>query len=654
MNPSTSSEPRSPGALLARRVALGVSIAASVALVIAACTAPPAPRGPTAASASGAAATAAAGAAPVADAYPTRVWWGDEHVHSGWSGDAGLAGTILSPEDAVRFVRGEELTSNTGQKAKLAQPLDWVVVTDHSDAMGVINEVRAGAPEFLADPTSKRWGEMMKEGGEAGQKAAREAVTAQANGRLPKPFMDPKWMVSAWEKTIDVMERYDEPGRFTAFIGYEWTSNAVAGDNLHRNVIFRDGGARARQVLPLTTFQSRDPATLWAWLAAYETKTGGKVLAIPHNGNLSNGRMFEEKTYDGGAIDRAWAEARARWEPLFELYQYKGQSEAHPALSPTDEFARFELWDTANLDGVAKKPGMLRTEYWREALGAGLRLQGSLGVNPFRLGAVAGTDTHTGLSAPIEDDFWGKFPSNEPSPDRWERVYKKEQSGYVRRDWTLGAQGYTGVWAVANTREALWDAMMRRETYATSGPRITVRFFGGWDFVDAEMQGPDLVAAGYSRGVPMGGSLRGAKGRRPTFLVAATKAPGGANLDRAQVVKGWVDASGKQHERIWDVAWSDADRRRPVRGKVPPVGDTVDLARATYTNDIGATELFAHFEDPEFDPRQRAFYYLRVLEIPTPRWTAFDAVRYGVKPTADVTMKQQERAATSPIWYDPA
>ncbi|MFM7142307.1 MAG: DUF3604 domain-containing protein [Alphaproteobacteria bacterium] len=628
------------------------SVLLASALALIACTPSPAPRGPAAAPAK--APDAAVANPPSTSSLPTRVWWGDEHVHSGWSADAGLSGTILSPEDAVRFVRGETVRSNTGLEAKLAEPLDWVVVTDHSDGMGTINQLRDGAPEFLADPTSRRWGEMMKQCGDAARQATNEAVNAQANGRLPKVLMDPKWMVSAWEKTIEIMERYDEPGRFTAFIGYEWTSNAVAGDNLHRNVIYRDGGDRARQMLPLTTFQSRDPATLWAWLAAYEAKTGGKVLAIPHNGNLSNGRMFEEKQYDGSAMTRAWAEARARWEPLFEVYQYKGQSEAHPALSPADEFANFELWDTANLDGVTKKPSMLRTEYWREALGSGMRLESSLGVNPFRLGAVAGTDTHTGLSAPIEDNFWGKFPATEPSADRWEHVYKKEDSGWIRRDWTLGAQGYTGVWAAANTREALWDAMMRRETYASSGPRITVRFFGGWDFTDTDAKSPGMVAAGYARGVPMGGSLRAAAGRRPTFLVAATKATGGANLDRAQVVKGWVDANGKQHERIWDVAWSDLARRRPVKGKLPPVGDTVDLRHATYTNDIGATELFARFEDPDFDPRQRAFYYLRVLEIPTPRWTAYDAALRGAKPSADVTMKQQERAATSPIWYDPA
>ncbi len=645
------------------RHAVGAATLWFVAMLVASCAKAPAPRtGPVAVAAPpevAVAATSTAVAATSAEVaaagagHPSRVWWGDEHVHTGWSGDAGLSGTTLSPEDAVRFVRGEEVVSNTGQKAKLEQPLDWVAVTDHSDGMGVINEVRRGAPEFMADPTAKRWAEMMQQGGDAARQAAVEAINAQATGKLPAVFMDPRWMDSAWQKTIDVMERYNEPGRFTAFIAYEWTSNAIAGDNLHRNVIFRDGAERTRQVLPLTTFGSRDPATLWKWLENYESRTGGQVLAIPHNGNLSNGRMFEEQQYDGTPLTREWAAARARWEPLFEHFQYKGQSETHPTLSPTDEFANFELWDTSNLDGVAKTPGMIRTEYGRRALESGLRLEGTLGVNPFKFGAAGGTDTHTGLSAPIEDNFWGKFPSNEPRPERWKQPFKKDQSGFVRRDWTLAAQGYTGVWAAENTRASLWDAMKRRETYATTGPRITVRFFGGWEFTGEEIAEGDMVDAGYRHGVPMGADLPPGHGKAPSFLVAATRAVAGANLDRVQIVKGWVDAAGGAREKIFDVAWSDGDGRKRVRGKLAPVGDTVDLRTASYANSIGATELVGFFRDPDFDPRERAFWYVRVLEIPTPRWTAFDAVRYGQTMAPEVTMKQQERAITSPIWYTP-
>jgi hypothetical protein len=645
------------------RSILNVSILAGACLIaLSGCSRHPG------ASTDGASPAVVAGAAPAASRpaddgrylsdpnrkYPERVLWGDEHIHTSWSADAGLAGATLGPEDAVRFARGEQVTSSTGQPAKLQRALDWIAVTDHSDGMGTINELQAGNAEFMADPTAKRWAEMMKKGGEEGRAAAKEAISAQSNQKLPKIFMDPKWMVSAWQKTVDIMEKYNEPGTFTAFISYEWTSNGTSGENLHRNVIFRDNADRAKQILPLTTFQSSDPASLWTWLAGYEEKTGGKVLAIPHNGNLSNGRMFEEQQYDGKPMTREWAEARNRWEPIIEIYQYKGQSEAHPSLSPSDEFASFELWDDANLNGVAKKPGMIRTEYWREALKSGMRIEGMLGVNPFKLGAAAGTDTHNGLSAGIEDNFWGKFAGSEPRPDRWSEVYKKNTAGFVRKDWSQSAQGYTGVWAVANTRDAIWDAMKRRETYASSGPRITLRFFGGYDFTAADASGAKLVQAGYERGVPMGGELGAAPdGKAPTFLIAAMKDPSGANLDRAQVIKGWVDADGKSHEAIYNVVWSDPATRKEVDGKLPAVGNTIDPGTATYTNSIGAPELVGTFTDPSFDPKLRAFYYMRVLEIPTPRWTAYDAVRYKVKMSPDVTMTVVERAVTSPIWYGP-
>jgi hypothetical protein len=608
------------------------------------------------ASATGAGASAASGGyLPDANRkFPERVLWGDEHVHTGWSADAGLSGATLSPEDAVRFARGEEVTSSSGQKAKLATPLDWVAVTDHSDGMGTINQLRDANPEFMADPTSRRWSEMMKAGGEEGHKATFEAINAQSNNQLPKVFMDPKWIVTAWKKTIEVMEKYNDPGKFTAFIAYEWTSNAGGGNNLHRNVIFRDNGDKASQVIPLTTFVSEDPAFLWKWMADYQAKTGGQVLAIPHNGNLSNGRMFEERQFNGQPMTKDWAEARAKWEPLFEYWQYKGQSEVHPSIATTDEFASFELWDNANLNGVAKTSGMLEHEYARDALKNGLRIEAALGANPFKFGAAAGTDTHNGLSTAVQSNFWGKFVGAEPSATRWSQVFKKDTKGYVRRDWTQSAAGYTGVWALANTREAIWDAMKRKETYASTGPRITVRFFGGYDFAASDAAADSLAAAGYAKGVPMGGDLKAAgAGQAPTFLFAAMKDPIGANLDRAQIVKGWVDSAGKTHEEIFDVSWSDPDKRKPVNGKLPPVGDTVDLTTATYKNDIGAPQLIGTFKDPHFDPKQRAFYYLRVLEIPTPRWTAYDAVKYKVKMSPEVTMKVVERAVTSPIWYTP-
>jgi len=618
------------------------------ALAIAGCS-KPAEKAPE----SAAAAVVAESPAVVEPTYPTRAWFGDTHVHTGWSADAGLDGAVTSPEDAFRMARGEEVKSNTGQMAKLRRPLDWMVITDHSDGMGTINEIRAGNPEMLADPTIKRWSEAMNSGDEKRNHAAvLEAIDMQSNGKLPAQLMNPKWMVSAWEKTIAIADKYNEPGKFTALIGYEWTVNAGGGDNLHRNIIYRDGADKAKAMLPLTTFQTQDPEKLWQWMSEYEAKTGGRLLAIPHNGNLSNGRMFEETTFTGGPMTRAYAEARAKWEPLFEVTQIKGQSESHPSLSPNDEFSSWDLWDRGNLNGEAKKPGMYRTEYWREALKSGLKLDAALGANPFKYGANAATDTHTGLPTADEDNFWGKFRGLEPSPTRWKpTVIGGGRPGSIYA-WEQSASGYMGVWATANTREALWDAMKRRETFATTGPRMTVRFFGGFGFEDGDVA--DLVKAGYAKGVPMGGDLPASPdGKAPTFLIAAMKDPEGANLDRVQVIKGWLGADGKTYEKVFDVKWS-GDRVPGADGKLPPVGNTVDVKTATYQNSIGAPELVASWSDPEFDPKLKAVYYVRVLEIPTPRWTDYDTVRFKSTMPAKVTMTLQERAFTSPIWYMPA
>ncbi|TFU01086.1 DUF3604 domain-containing protein [Polymorphobacter arshaanensis] len=600
-------------------------------------------------------------ATATADArYPDRVYWGDEHVHTAWSADAAMAGATLDPEAAVRFARGEQVTSNTGQPAKLHRAYDWVAITDHSDGMGAINEMQAGNTDMMADPQIKRWVGMMNAGGATGKAAQREVVNAQATKSLPKILMDPRWMVSAWQKTVDIMEKYNQPGKFTAFIAYEWTSNGEKGENLHRNVIFRDGADKTRATPPLTTFQSTvpgragtDPESLWKWLGDWETKTGGQVLAIPHNGNMSNGWMFRAARYDGTPMTREWAEARARWEPLYEVYQIKGTGEANPKLSPNDEFADFNIWDTADLNGNPKQPGDIDTEYWRQALRDGMKHQATLGTNPFKYGAAGGTDTHTGLpSGGEENNFWGKFAVNEPKAGRWNQVFRKEVTG-PRLDWTMAAAGITGVWATSNTRAAIWDAMKRKETYASSGPRITIRFFGGYG-LPAKVRAADIAATGYARGVPMGGDLKPAPaGKAPVFVFAAMKDPDGANLDRLQIVKGWVDGQGVTHEKIINVKWG-GNRKLDAAGKLPSVGNTVDLNTATYTNNIGATELVGSFTDPDFDPKLRAFYYVRVLEIPTPRWTLYDSVKYKVKMDAAVPMVQQERAVTSPIWYNPA
>jgi hypothetical protein len=582
--------------------------------------------------------------------YPSRVFWGDQHVHTGWSADAGAFGATLGPEEALRFARGEQVTSSLGEPVKLSRPLDWVAVTDHSDAAGVIFEVRDGNPNLMIDPLVKRWHDMMASG--QGVQAASEMIAAQSNNKVPSVMKDPRLAMSIWEKNTSIMEKYNEPGRFTAFIGYEWTSNAGGGDNLHRNVIYRDGKDKADDMLPMTTFDSENPEDLWKWMSKWEERNGGSLLAIPHNGNLSNGKMFALNTFDGNPLTREWAETRARWEPMYEITQIKGDGETHPSLSPSDEFANFEKWDAANLAGVPKQPGMIEREYARQALAEGLKLEASLGVNPFKFGFVSGTDTHTGLTTAEEDNFFGKHTGVEPSPHRWEHDVIKTPQVTIK-GWQMAAAGYTGVWATENTREAIWDALKRKEAYSTTGPRMLVRFFGGWDFVPADAQTRMPADAGYAKGVPMGGDLRTAPaGKSPSFLVAAMKDPLSGNLDRIQIIKAWVDPSGKLQEKVHDVVWSD-ERKPGADGKLPTVGNTVDVENATWTNTIGSPELISMWKDPEFDPKLRAAYYARVIEIPTPRWTAYDQKRFGIKMADNVPMTVQERAYTSPIWYTP-
>lgn len=591
--------------------------------------------------------------------FPTRPLFGDTHLHTSFSMDAGAFGARLGPKEAYRFARGEEVTSSTGQPAKLSRPLDFLVVADHSDNMGFFPDLFAGKPEVLADPTGRKWYDLIQSG--KGGEAAMDIIVAFSQGSFPKDLMYFPGTTAyrgAWQETIAAAEQYNDPGRFTAFIGYEWTSN-TGGNNLHRNVIFRDNGDKASQVEPFTVYPpmgSDNPADLWKWMENYESKTGGNVLAIAHNGNLSNGTMFPIVEAFGKKLDSQYAETRMKWERLYETTQTKGTSESHPFLSPNDEFANFELWDKGNLDGsVAKTKDMLEFEYARSALKNGLKLEKQLGTNPYKFGLIGSSDAHNGLSALEEDNFFGKTVPQEPGPERTKAAFiDNKQTGVKILDWEVSASGYAAVWAIDNTRESLWDAMERRETYATTGPRMAVRLFGGWDFTadDANTRNPAI--AGYTKGVPMGGDLAPApEGKSPTFLVAALKDPIGANLDRYQIVKGWLDATGEVHEKIHDVAWSD-DRKPGHDGKLPPVGNTVDLANATWQNTIGAPELVAVWTDPEFDPAQSAFYYGRVIEIPTPRWTAHDAKYYGITVPPEATMELQERAYTSPIWYTPA
>ena len=592
--------------------------------------------------------------------YPARPFFGDTHLHTSASMDAGSSGTRLGPRDAYRFARGEQVTSNTGQPVKLSRPLDFLVVTDHSDGFGFFPLILNGDPTIMADPQGRKWHEMIQSG--KGADAAMEIVDAFSTGTISKaivPVPGTQAYASTWRENIEAAEAYNEPGRFTAFIGYEWTSNTGA-NNLHRNVIFRDNADRASQVEPYTTAKplgSDNPVDLWKWMAMYEEKTNGKVLAIAHNGNLSNGRMFPTVEAFGERIDRAYAEERIRWERLYEATQTKGTSEAHPYLSPTDEFAGFEIWDKGNLDvSVKKEKSMLEFEYARSAYKNGLKLERELGVNPYKFGLVGSTDSHTALSSAEEENFFGKITPSEPSAQRMSHpFFHDEKTGLTIMDWEVGASGLAAVWATENTREAIWDAMERRETYATTGTRLLVRFFGGWGFVPDDADNRMVGQIGYSKGVPMGGELRDApEGKAPTFLVAALKDPIGANIDRIQIVKGWLDAKGEVHERVYDVVWGDADERRPgADGKLPAVGNTVDVEAATWTNTIGDSELRTVWKDPDFDPAQPAFYYARVLEIPTPRWTAYDANRFGVEPPPGARMTLQERAYTSPIWYAP-
>jgi hypothetical protein len=590
--------------------------------------------------------------------YPTRPFFGDTHLHTSFSMDAGAFGARLDPRDAYRFARGEQVTSSTGQPVKLSRPLDFLVVTDHSDNMGFFPDLFAGKPDLLADPTGRKWHDMVQSG--KGADAAIEIIVAFSHGTFPKDLMyfpGTRAYRSAWQEEIDAAEEFNQAGRFTAMIGYEWTSN-TGGNNLHRNVIYRDNGDKASQMDPFTVYPpygSDNPAELWKWMQAYEAKTGGSVLAIAHNGNLSNGLMFPVVEAFGKPIDRDYVEQRAKWERLYEATQTKGTGEAHPVLSPEDEFANFEIWDKGNLDGsTAKKKEMLEFEYVRSAYKNGLKLEKELGTNPYKFGLVSGSDAHTALTAMEEENFFGKTVPQEPSPHRMSGVFiNNAQTGVKVMDWEVSASGYAAVWAVENTRASIWDAMQRKETYSTTGTRMIVRFFGGWDFAPADADNRLPAQVGYTKGVPMGGDLRAAPaGKSPTFLVAALKDPIGANLDRYQIVKGWLDASGTLHEKIYDVAWS-GDRKPGSDGKLPAVGSTVDVVNATWTNTIGAPELITVWTDPDFDPSQPAFYYGRVIEIPTPRWTAYDAKRFGVQPLPGTAITVTERAYTSPIWYTP-
>lgn len=536
-----------------------------------------------------------------------QVFWGDLHLHSSMSFDAFINGArLVGPEEAFRFAKGEPVTSNTGTFAQLHRPLDFLALADHSENLGLFNLLEKEDPRIYGQAIGDRYGEVLTLFEKVGLRNAFMEVMKKY-GRMP--IMDEKTAKDIWSDLVTVADTFNTPGKFTTLLAYEWTG-MVTGDNLHRVVLFRDGAEKVEQILPLNATQYSDPEQLWDWLQRYQDVTQGKVIAIAHNGNLSNGRMFAPMRVNGQPFDINYVKQRQRWEPAYEVTQVKGDGEAHPKLSPNDPFADFETWDRGNVAATkAKEDHMLRYEYARNALVDGLSIEQSLGVNPFKFAMVGGTDIHTGLATVEEDNFYGKFAGSEPSA---ERMFTK-MGGQFDDNVLLGAQGLTAVWAHENSREALFDAIAKREVYATTGPRIKLKLDAGWE-------------ASLTASVPMGSDLPPRQGSvSPTIKILAQQDPDGNLLQRVQVVKGWINTQGESQERVYDVV--------------------IDENGTSAFNQI--------WEDLEFDPRLPAMYYVRVLEMPSPRWSTYDAKKYNVEHPMSVPDLIQERAYSSPIWYHP-
>ncbi len=583
--------------------------------------------------------------------YPEQVYWGDLHLHTLYSFDSyNFGNKTLGPDEAYRFAKGGEVDAHAGKKAKLKEPLDFLMVSDHAEYTGVFLGMENGNPDIIDTPLGRAWAAMNEAGDTVGpMNQVVESIThGRGDGQPPNKFRK-----TIWSELVEAAERHNDPGKFTTFAGYEWTS-MPGGGNQHRVVVFKDDKDKTLQTIPFSAADSNNPLDLWRYLANYEETTGGEVLAIAHNGNISNGNMFGDVQSDGTPFNQEYVDLRARWEPLYETTQVKGDGEAHPLLSPEDEFADFENWDENNISMVPKPtdPATLKKwlggEYAREGLKQGLDLKERFGVNPYQYGLIGSTDSHTGLATADDDNFWGKFVESEPSKER----INSKMGGRLWDNWRLTGSGYVGAWARANTREEIFAAFKRKEVYATTGPRMAVRFFGGWDYQASDMEKSDYAGIGYAKGIPMGGLLSGS-GEAPRFMVAAMKDPNGANLDRVQVIKGWRSDDGELHEKIYEVAFSGDRKVDPATGKIAAVGNSVNFEDATYTNDIGEPTLSTLWIDPDFDPKVSAFYYVRVLEIPTPRWTLYDAVRFNVKPPKGAPLITQERAYSSPIWYNP-
>ena len=586
----------------------------------------------------------AGGVATGAAGAETHLYWGDTHLHTSHSVDAYSTGNYLAdPDAAYRYARGLPVMNPvTHEKIRIDRPLDFLVVSDHAELMELQVDLDEGDPDLLATPTGRRLAEMHKQSksavfGEVGQ-------IIQGKGReMLVDIASDKVLGNAWKNQADSADANNVPGKFTALIGWEWSS-APDWSNLHRVVFTSADGATARKFLPYSSYVSNRPEDLWAFLDKTARETGARFIAIPHNSNMSDGRMFDRVDSDGRPITAEYARERIRWEPVMEITQVKGTSETDPSLSPNDEFAGFEVRNKLLVGRPAK---VTSAAFARTAMLDGLAMEATTGVNPYKFGVVGSTDSHTGFSTTQESNFLGKLGSQMLTERR-----PQDRGNFPI--WELSAAGLAGVWATENTRQGIFDAFQRKEVYATSGPRIAVRMFGGFNFKAADARAVDIAVPGYQRGVPMGGDLAAApRGKAPGFLVHAVKDPESGNLDRVQMVKGWLDAAGERHEKVYDIIWSGT-RRPDAQGRLPAVGNTVDVKTATYTNDIGAAQLATVWTDPDFDPKQRAFYYVRVLEIPTPRHSLYDAVALGIDPAdTKVVTTLQERAWSSPIWYTP-
>lgn len=585
------------------------------------------------------------GGAFAQDANPeNNAYFGNVHVHTSWSFDALTNGSLSTPSDAYAWAQGKVITGSGGPDMQIKTPLDFYMVSDHAEYMGVFNQM--SNPDSPVSKTEIAKGVTSPDANTRVQTFA--AVLRDMNNGVANPELtDPALAASVWTEIVKAAEENYQPGKFTTFAGFEWTS-APNSRNLHRVVVFRDTAHLPELVI--SALDSFDPEMLWKWMEE-QRANGSTLLAIPHNGNASDGRMFEMVKFDGAPIDAAYNAARAANEPLIEISQIKGTSETHPDLSPNDEFAGFEQWDYT-LSAFPERPTHREGSFARKALLDGLSQAAAGAGNPFKFGFIGDSDTHNAAGTNEEFNYTGKFGVENNPEIRLKGIEgMPEEQELQIQEFSTG--GLAGVWAPVNTREAIFDAMLRKETFGTSGPMIKVRFFGSFDYAADDVNRADFVAHAYANGVPMGGDLRPGAGAAPTFLVMAMKDPKSGSLDRVQIVKGWLDATGKQQEKVFDVAWS-GDRAIGADSRLPPVGNTVDVTTATWTDDIGAAQLMTGWTDPEFDPGQHAFYYARVLEIPTPRWNTYDAVRTGLPPLTTVPATIQERAWSSPIWYTPS